>query len=305
MRKDRPRNVAASVRTRLMNCARERGEEFQLVLTRYGLERFLYRVSRSPHNQTFVLKGALLFSLWTKQTHRPTKDLDLLGYGELDDERIARVFREVCATQVEDDGLIFDPATVHAARMREGQNYEGLRVTCMARLERARIPLQIDIGFGDAITPAALEVEYPTLLDYPAPKLRAYPRETVVAEKYQAMVVLGIANSRMKDFFDLSILARTFAFTGDTLAAAIRATFERRKTELPSGVPLAWTPSFTEDSLKAQQWRGFLRKNHLSMEDIDLTGIGVLLQSFLLPPTQAIRENSTFSQNWPAGGPWQ
>jgi predicted nucleotidyltransferase component of viral defense system len=304
VKKSQPRNVAASVRTRLMNCARERGDEFQLVLTHYGLERFLYRVSRSIHGPTFVLKGALLFSLWTQQTHRPTKDLDLLGCGEPDGERFAQVVREVCAAQVEDDGLIFDPATVHAARMREDQSYEGLRVTCMARLERARIPLQIDIGFGDAITPAALEVEYPTLLDFPAPKLRAYPRETVVAEKYQAIVVLGIANSRMKDFFDLWVLARTFTFTGVSLAAAIRATFARRMTELPSGVPLAWTPSFTEDASKMLQWRGFLRKSRLHAQGIDLTGIGALLQSFLLPPTQAIRVNSAFSQNWPAGGPW-
>jgi predicted nucleotidyltransferase component of viral defense system len=304
VKKERPRNVAASVRQRLLTLARAQGEDFQLVLTRYGLERLLYRVSESPHRKVFVLKGALLFRLWSNQLHRPTKDLDLLGYGKLSIERFEQIFREVCGQAVEDDGLRFDANSVHGERIREEQEYEGLRIHCVALLERARVPLQIDIGLGDVITPATVAVQFPTLLDFPAPVLRAYPRETVVAEKYQAMVVLGIANSRMKDFYDLWFLARQFVFTGPTLSAAIRATFERRKTALPAQPPLAWTLSFYDDATKKEQWQGFVRKSKLPVGSVGLAEITAVLSAFLLPPTTALLAGEPFDQSWPAGGPW-
>lgn len=305
MSKDRPRNLAASVRHRLLSQARANREEFQFVLIRYALERLLYRLSCSPHRDLFVLKGAMLFRLWSGQLHRPTKDLDLLGQGEQSLTRFEQIFRELCGQTVEDDGLVFEPASVRGEQIREDQEYEGLRIHCVARLERAKASLQIDIGFGDAITPAPVAIEFPTLLGFPAPVLQAYPRETVVAEKYQAMAALGIANSRMKDFYDLWFLAHRLAFAGTALSNAIRATFERRRTALPTDTPLAWTPAFHDDDAKKQQWQAFVRKIKLSTDGIGLVDITAILRTFLLPPTTALRAGESFNKSWPAGGPWR
>jgi len=302
---DRPKNLAKSVRDRLMNHARSRGEEFQFVLTRFALERLLYRITQSAHRQVFVLKGAMLFSLWTKETHRPTKDLDLLGFGEPAISRFQDIFREVCVVDVEADGLVFHPDSVQAAKIKEDQDYEGIRVTFFATLERARIPLQIDIGFGDTITPGAVSVDYPTILEFPAPALRAYPRETVVAEKYQAMVMLGIANSRMKDFYDLWVMAKTMDFDGQSLSSAIRATFEHRKTAIPAETTLALTATFTEDAGKQTQWRAFVRKSKLQGAGVELPDVAILLQSFLMPPSQSMTQGSGFTDRWQNGGPWK
>lgn len=200
---------------------------------------------------------------------------------------------------------MFDSASVRGEQIREDQEYEGLRIHCIARLERAKAFLQIDIGFGDAITPAPVAIAFPTLLDFPAPSLRAYPRETVVAEKYQAMVALGIANSRMKDFFDLWFLTHHFAFAGTMLNNAIRATFERRRTPLPTQTPLAWTPAFHDDDAKRQQWQAFVRKSKLPADGIGISEIAAMLRMFLLPPTAALRANESFDKSWPAGGPWR
>ena len=196
-------NVAASVRQRLLNLRVKYPGDFNVLLTRYAAERLLYRLSISPHSRQFVLKGALLFVVWLPQWHRPTRDLDLLGFGENSVERLTDLFREICQTEAVADGLEFDPASLEATEIREGQEYGGRRVRLLALLGNARVPVQVDVGFGDSITPGPCEIDYPTLLsDLPAPKLRAYPRETVVAEKLEAMVALGWANSRMKDFYD-------------------------------------------------------------------------------------------------------
>ena len=238
-------NVSASVRQRLLNLATERKEDFGLVLTRYGLERFLYRLSISPHRDAFVLKGALLLQLWTAETYRPTRDLDLLGRGP-SDINFRKVFSEVCTQNVVDDGLTFLPDTIRVGRIRDEEAYEGVRVRMEARLGNVRVPLQIDVGLGDTIVPASEEVEYPTLLKFPAPKLHAYSKESVVAEKFEAMVKLGVANSRMKDFYDLWVLAQRFEFESSTLAAAIQATFKTRRTTLPRSSPLALRAAFYE-----------------------------------------------------------
>ncbi|MHC5055766.1 MAG: nucleotidyl transferase AbiEii/AbiGii toxin family protein [Planctomycetota bacterium] len=198
----KPTNIPASVRQRLLNIARERGEPYQLVLTRYALERLLYRIGRSGRGDEFVMKGALLFSVWTNAARRSTKDLDLLGSGEPSPERIREAFREICATEVEDDGLVFDASSVRAEEVRENQVYGGIRVDILARLGKIRIPLQVDVGFGDAVVPEAGELEYPGFLDFPRARVRAYPPEAVVAEKFHAMAVLGMVNSRMKDFYE-------------------------------------------------------------------------------------------------------
>lgn len=293
-----PLNIVASVRQRLMNLSRERGEDFQLVLTRYGLERLLYRLTQSPHAAQFVLKGAALFQLWTGQPHRATRDLDLLGQGAPSPDRLRQVFEDVCELTVHDDGLTFLTDVIRAEQIKEEDEYQGIRLRIDARLGNARIPLQIDIGFGDAVTPGSQEVTYPTLLDFPAPQLQAYPRETVVAEKFQAMVQLGIANSRMKDFYDVWTLACQFEFDGPALSAAIRATFGRRQTALPSTTPLALTSEFSTDRSKAIQWSAFLRKGRLIESPPDFEDIVVLLESFLMPPTLAMISDAGWDRTW-------
>lgn len=301
----KPRNLAASVRQRLTDLARRRGEDFQLVLTHYAVERLLYRLSRSPYQGDFVLKGAMLFPLWTDQPHRPTRDVDLLGKGDPSPDRLVRVFQAVCGSAVEDDGLMFDTESIRAERIKEDAEYEGVRVHCNVRLGQARIDLQIDVGFGDAIVPAAVEVEYPTLLTLSAPRLLAYPKETVVAEKFQALTVLGLANSRMKDFFDLWVLAHELPFEGVTLAGAIHATFLRRRTELPKGPPLALTSEFGTDALKIRQWQAFVGKGKLNVDRASLEQVCCFLAGFLMPPVDALVAGQQFEYDWPPAGPWR
>lgn len=255
--------LAQSVQGRLVRHAREIGVDPNLVLTRYGVERFLYRLSRSPYAERFVLKGALLLLVWLGETLRPTRDADLLGYGELSDDALKGIFRDVCAVEVEPDAITFLPDTVEAHAIREEDAYGGRRVTLQARLGPARIRVQVDIGVGDAVMPGPQWLEYPSLLDLPRPRLRAYPREAVVAEKLHAMVLLGMRNSRMKDYFDVHALLREGALDARKLARAIAATFERRRTEIPEGLPVALSDAFSNDAGRQTRWRAFLDKNHL------------------------------------------
>lgn len=305
MTKNRPLDLSASVRQRLMDQARNSQEDVNLLLTRYALERLLYRLSQSRHRNQFILKGAMLFQIWTSQSHRPTRDLDLLGYGLPEPATFASVFREICQLEVEEDGLEFQKESVQAEQMREGEDYEGLRIKLLARLGTARIPIQIDIGFGDAITPSPDEILYPTLLEFPAPQLRVYPRETVIAEKFQAMVSLGMSNSRMKDFFDIWTLSQHFNFSGAVLSSAIQATFERRKTPIPATPPLALTSEFSTDRQKQTQWTAFIRKGKLNAEEKTLQEMISLLKIFLMPPAQSISAASPFDLNWSPDNHWQ
>lgn len=303
--KSPPTNVAASVRARLLKFAKSEGEDFNYVLIRYALERFLLRLSRSAHRDTFILKGAMLFRAWAPQTHRPTKDLDLLGSGAPEPSRLARLFAEMCAVEVDDDGIVFDPKSVKAERIKEDAEYEGVRIILKARLGTARLDLQIDVGFGDAVSPKPVEIEFPTLLPMSPPKLRAYQRETVIAEKLHAMVHLGIANSRMKDFFDIWFLSQTFDFDGALLASAIKSTFATRKTELPSSMPIALTDAFAGDEAKRKQWTAFVSRIGA---DASVSSLGDLLSaisSFLWPPLQALAASTTFNRKWKAQGPWR
>jgi len=296
------RNVAASVRARLLNRARETGQEFNLILTRYALERLLYRLSISPHADQFLLKGALLFDLWFDLPHRPTRDADFLGLGSAELLHLETIFTDICVIDAE-DGIMFRPETIRAAEIRKDANYAGVRVTLLGLIDGARCPIQLDIGFGDAVTPGPEEVLYPVMLpDFQAPRLQVYPRYTVVAEKLEAITALGIANSRMKDFFDLGILSRHTNFDGDTLRRAIRATFVRRKTPLPVDVPFGLTDDFARDTQKQTQWQALLGKNRL--EALDLAVLVAALRDFLLPPISAASADIHFPQLWPAGGPW-
>jgi predicted nucleotidyltransferase component of viral defense system len=298
----KPKDLAASVRQRLMNVARAEHAEFQYLVTRYGLERLLYRLSQSAYAGRFILKGAMLFQLWAASPQRPTRDLDLLAIGAPSASDFEEAFRNVCRQQVDDDGLTFDADAIHAEPIKEEDEYQGIRIRGQAKLGNMRVPLQIDIGFGDVVTPRPVEIEYPTLLEFPAPRLLAYNRESVVAEKFQAMVLLGMANSRMKDFFDVWSLAREFVFAGAALAEAIAATFKRRKTALPESVPVALSDAFALDAQKGVQWQAFLRKGNLAKAD--LPEVIELIRQFLMPPMEALRNKEQFLLRWMPGGRW-
>ncbi len=296
-------NAAASIRQRLLDQARSQRVDFNLLLTRYGLERLLYRLGKSEYCERFILKGAMLFPLWGVVSHRSTRDIDLLGYGESEIDALVTVFRTICQTTVEDDGIFFDLASVKAEDIRDQIGYGGTRLKFNADLAGARIHVQVDIGFGDVITPSAEVADYPTLLDSPAPHLRVYPRETVVAEKFQAMVHLGIANSRMKDFHDLWIIGRQFDFDGTTLAAALERTFERRNTPMPAELPLALTPEFYADVQKVWQWKAFLIRAGLSA-NVDFAEAAIFIAGFVMPPIEIHDPMAEFKGIWRAGGPW-
>ncbi|MCT0227446.1 MAG: hypothetical protein ACI9IO_000214 [Cyanobium sp.] len=256
-------NRAASIRQRLLNRARQEQETFDAVLNRFGRERLLYRIGISEYRDRFLLKGAMLFALWYDMPHRPTRDMDLLGFGAGDLFVLERVFREI-AQQPVDDGLAF-PEIITAEEIRKEAHYAGARVTLLATLEQVRIPLQVDIGFGDPVTPAAEQIVYPVLLeDLNPPRLGAYPVYTVIAEKLQAIVSLGMVNSRLKDYFDLQVLLTREALDEQVLAEAVRRTFAVRSTPLPRQVPLGLSSEFAEDSGKQAQWRAFLQRNELA-----------------------------------------
>ena len=305
MNPDKKRNTGHSVFQRLLNYARTRGEDFNLLLFRYGIERLLYRLSISSHADKYILKGASLFLVWKGQNYRVTKDADLLGSDPLDAEHITGVFRGLCHATIEDnDGIEFMPDTVHAVPNREEQAYDGIRVTLVAMLYQAKISLQVDIGFGDAVTPDPEWIEFPTLLGTPSPQLLAYPRYTMVAEKFEAMVRLGMANSRMKDFYDVWLMSRLFEFDGRTLCDAIRNTFRRRSTPLPNGLPMAFTDEFCKDTQKQTQWRAFVRKS--KPEDVygDFDDVISDVAAFLTPVIEAARGDNHFELSWIEGGPW-
>jgi hypothetical protein len=296
-------NKAASVRERLLNLARERKEDFALVLTKYGLERVLYRISQSKHREAFILKGALLFELWTKQRYRPTRDADFLARGQNNPKRFVEIFKELCELKVEDDGLRFDAATITVERITEDADYEGIRVKFVGYLENARIPIQIDLGFGDVITPAPVETELPTLFDGPKAKLLTYPRETVVAEKFEAMVSLGLANSRMKDFHDVRSLSHDFSFEGGSLSEAIKKTFVHRETALPGEVPLIFTAEFFNDPDKKKQWAAFCNKNRSYVPESSLEQVCGEIASLLLPLVHGLNGKGPIPKKW-EGGAW-
>jgi hypothetical protein len=262
-------NRAASIRARLLNRARTEKAEFNLMLTRYSLQRLLYRLSVSPWADQFLLKGALLFDLWFDQPHRPTRDIDLLGFGPSDIEHLIEVFQQVCMMP-SDDGILFDHASVRAVPIRKEANYEGVRVTLVGILDNARCSVQIDVGYGDVVTPAPELVQFPALLDdVAAPSLRAYPVYTVIAEKYEAIVSLGMANTRMKDYFDLWFLATYAEIDAAILRQAVQATFTRRRTEVPAVVPMGLGSTFVASPIKQQQWRAFLSKSKLDAPGLD------------------------------------
>jgi predicted nucleotidyltransferase component of viral defense system len=297
------KNVPASIRQRLLNKAHETNRSFNEILQYYAIERFLYRISRSGYADKFILKGALMFRAWGKSIYRPTRDIDLLGFTTNELDGVERIFRELCDQGVENDGLLFDKETVKSERITEDADYEGVRVNLTGYLGKVKIPLQIDIGFADVVTPAPNILKYPTILAMLGPKLRGYPPESVVAEKLQALVFLGSINSRMKDFYDLWMLAVHFEFDAQKLQKAIMNTFNRRNTPIPKETPIGLSETFA--SANQTQWQAFLQRTHVESAPEVFSDISRMLRIFLVPPLQACASDTKFEGEWKPGGPWK
>ncbi len=298
------KNIAASVHQRLLNKSAESSRPFNELLQHFTIERFLYRLSKSPYAERFILKGALMLSAWSGAVSRPTMDIDLLGRIDNRLETILTAMKEACRMDVEADGLSFNAVTVTAARITEDAEYEGVRVRIQGSLGNAQISLQIDIGFGDVIVPGPRKVVYPVLLDFPVPRLNGYTMESTIAEKFQAMVKLGVLNSRMKDFYDIWILSRTFDFRGETLAEAVDKTFKNRNTPIIVN-PAVFDPSFGKDGDRKAQWRGFTRKVKLKNTPEAFEDIVAAIKMFLEPIAINLNERVTFLKIWMAPGPWK
>ena len=303
MTQGKAKDVAASVRQRLLNEAHASGRPFNELLQYFAMERFLYRLSESPHGERFVLKGALMFAAWVGPRSRSTKDIDLLGYVANDVERVMDVVRDICGQEVQSDGLAFDPASVSGERIAEQAEYEGVRVLFQGLLGTARLSMQVDVGFGDAVVPGPVTTEYPTILGLPAPRLRGYTRESVIAEKFHTMARFGLLNSRMRDFFDVWTLSRQFGFEGQVLAVAVQQTFARRGLEIPAR-PVALTMEFAEDVSKARLWRAFLRKSRLRDAPEELVPVIDTIAGFLGPLAASLHEGRAFERQWSPPGPW-
>lgn len=296
-------NQAASVHQRLLNLAKASGRPFNELLQFYAIERFLYRLAQSQYRDRLVLKGALMLLVWKTPMTRPTRDIDLLGRISNDLESVRSVIADICRQAVEDDGLVFDPSTVTTARIAEDADYEGVRARFQGHLGKARIAMQIDLGFSDVITPAPVSITYPALLGHPGADLMAYSRETTIAEKLEAMVSLGQLNSRMKDFFDLWLLARTQEFEGRIVAEAISRTFARRQTPVADD-PVCFTEDFATDPAKLTQWAAFVRNGKLTEAPASFQEVVKAVRIFLRPVLEAAIAKKEFATHWRASGPW-
>lgn len=297
------KNIAASVHQRLLNKARESGRPFNELLQYYAMERFLYRLTRSRHGKSFVLKGALMLIVWKAPFSRPTMDIDLLGRVENSIEVLAGVVREVCIQPVAPDGLTFDANTIHGERIAEDADYTGVRIRLRCNLGTARVNIQIDVGFSDVVVPPAKLAAYPTILDFPAPQIQTYSCETTIAEKFEAMTKLGELNSRMKDFFDIWLLCGQYEFNGSELANAIQTTFAHRRTEVLAE-PVCLTHAFAADPARGVRWQAFLRRSRLKDVPQAFPDVVLAIGAFLRPVAVALTAGKSFKKKWRASGPW-
>ncbi len=297
------KNLAASVKARLFNKAKAEGRTFNEVLQYFAMERFLYRLSISPHADRFILKGALMLQVWGGPEARATRDIDLLGRKPASTEECAAMMRDSIDAQVPDDGFRFDAKSVVAEEIRTGERYEGVRVRFEGHLASARVQVQVDIGFGDRVTPAPVRVEYPAMLEFPGPRLFGYTPETTIAEKFCAMVTRDMENSRIKDFYDLWFLAGNRAFRASTIAKAIKTTFSLRGLAIPKEVPTALTAAFGDHPMKKTQWTAFLRKSRL-VAKLSLNHAILVIAGFLSRPIDIARDPAMSDATWPPGGPW-
>ncbi|MCY3898918.1 MAG: nucleotidyl transferase AbiEii/AbiGii toxin family protein [Caldilineaceae bacterium] len=300
-------NVAASIRARLLNKARNIGSEFELFLVRYACERFLYRLGESVERERCILKGATLLALWMEEPYRATRDIDLLAFGESDTETVRELVATICSVPCPDDGLIFELETLQVFPIRDNQLYGGQRANLRALLGSARISLQVDFGFGDVVTPGPVEARLPTLIDgVPAPVLYAYPQVTTIAEKFETMVKLGVVNSRMKDFYDIWALSETFAFDGAELQQAVTRCFERRGTQFSAETPDVFAMEFYTNAARRDLWQAYGRQGELlKAPPNDFEEVGRRLQYFLEPVYVSILAGDTLKLHWPAAGPWR
>ena len=298
------KNIEVSVRAKLQNKARETNRTFAEMLKYYSMERFLYRFSQSKYVDKFVLKGALLFTVWQIPERRSTLDIDFLAHFDDQVAAIETVMKDVCNVSVVPDGLKFDSTTVQGRKIKEDADYEGVRVKFICFLDRARIPIQIDVGFGDIIYPKTNAIEYPVILDFPKPHLKGYPVESVISEKFEAMIKLGLLNSRMKDFYDIWLMMRQFDFKGSNIAKALIKTFKHRKTILPTGRPLFDEEISDEKSDRQTLWIAFLRKSDIKHAPDKLSIISKEIENFLIEPIIAISKDNKFCKKWKPSKGW-
>jgi hypothetical protein len=298
-------NMQASVRAQLQNKAKETNRPFAEMLQYYGMERFLYRLGKSQYANQFILKGALMFTAWNIPERRTTLDIDFLAHFDNQIDSIEKVIKDICKIKVVSDGLVFDPETVKGMRIKEDADYEGVRVKFVGFLERARIPMQMDIGFGDIVYPRPKILDYPVILDLPKPHLKGYPLESVVSEKFEAMVKLGLLNSRMKDFFDIWLMMRQFDFNGLNLTEALKRTFQHRKTDLPQKRPLFAEEIYDDKSDRQMLWTAFLKKGDIKRAPDKLTTTAKAIEKFLIQPLDAIHRGLEFKKSWKASGTWK
>ncbi|MDA3792315.1 MAG: nucleotidyl transferase AbiEii/AbiGii toxin family protein [Elusimicrobia bacterium] len=299
------KNIPASVRARLLNIARERNENFMNLLIRFAMERFLYRLSKSKYSDQFVLKGAALFNYWHGEPHRPTLDADFSSKNIIGTEEAENMVRKLCRIDVNNDGLNFLEKTVSSEDIREENEYQGIRVKFKAKLGQAVIPVQIDIGFGDATIPLSKKIKYPTLLEFPAPRLLAYSLESCIAEKVQIIFEKGIINSRMKDYYDIWFLISTFGIDGAKLQKAIEETFKRRKTSILDSIPVGLSEEFINDKQKKAQWKGFLNKIDIKEANMNLENTVMNLRDFIMPVIEGARQEESYNLKWHKDKGWE
>ncbi len=304
MKKD-IKNIEASVRGQLQNKARETHRPFAEILQYFGMERFLYRLSRSEYADKFILKGALMFTVWHVPQRRTTLDIDFLARFDNQVASIEKMIKDICKTEVISDGLIFDPDAVKGYRIKEDADYEGVRVKFAGFLQRSRIPMQIDIAFGDSVYPGPKAIEYPAILDFPRPRLKGYPPESVISEKFEAMVKLGLLNSRMKDFYDIRLMMHQFDFDGSKLTEALKRTFAHRKTTFPEDKNLFAEEIYEIKSDRQTLWKAFLKKGDITHAPQELSAVAKEIERFLLKPLDAVKRRQKFSGKWTAPGPWK
>lgn len=293
-------NVGQSVFARLLNIAKQSGETHQYLLTRYAIERLLYRLSVSEYRDQFILKGGILLQAWQGQNHRTTRDVDFLGIGTSKIDEVRQIFKAICLTSVPDDGVQFLTDQLKGQEIMEHKRYAGIRITLIAQIHSAKQTIQVDIGFGDIITPTREKLDYPTYLNMPTPQLWVYPTYTVIAEKFETMISLGIINSRLKDFYDIWLMMRLFDFDGVVLQQAIQNTFDRRNSQLPSETPSIFTPAFYSEASRVVQWDNFIKRDVVNQVDDEIAFHEVILaiQSFIMPIVQATQQGQPFGANW-------
>lgn len=304
MKESAGKSISAAVRARLLNLARSTGRDFQELIVRYTVERFLARLAASVHRDRFVLKGAMLYITWNLDNKRTTMDLDLLGFGNPTPENLAHIFEQICEVEIAGDGLVFDKESIEAVPIREDSIYDGVRVIVRVRLGVMPIRLQVDVGFGDVVVPNPRLAEFPALLDEHGPMVRVYSPETVIAEKFSAMVVLGMANSRMKDYFDIWMLSRNFTFEGTVLREAILQTFARRQTILSDIEPVGLSDEFSANDSKLRQWQGFVKRLRRKETPSDFSQIVAAARGLLMPVAYSISKSAPVPGVWSAPNGW-